>query len=214
MNFHASSAHIAFLTSLSINPHLFTVKFTPIHHSGATAHTRHSYIHHDIPLPSHIRSPTPCTPYAATFPIPNSALIFVGFSSFPLFGLRATQMALKTQPKSPGTTKKVVAASSSTAAAASAAAAATPKSPAATKKAAPPKNTKQQEPTAAVVESAAAPAAAPAAAKVAPKEELIDGEAMEAYRLARENPEAGSMQWMMNKFADILKRWTVRKFKS
>jgi len=29
---------------------------------------------------------------------------------------------------------------------------------------------------------------------------------MEAYRLARENPEAGSMQWMMNKFADILKR--------
>jgi len=35
---------------------------------------------------------------------------------------------------------------------------------------------------------------------------LIDGDAMEAYRLAQENPEAGSLHWMINKFGDILKR--------
>jgi len=52
----------------------------------------------------------------------------------------------------------------------------------------------------------AAPPATVSTAAAAADSDLIDGDAMEAYRLAHEDPEAGSMQWMMNKFGDILKR--------
>lgn len=124
-------------------------------------------------------------------------------------------MTLKTQPKSPGLSKKpAAAATASSSAEASSASTAAPKSPATKKvvKKAPVLDSNAEPATAAAnAVSPSASASAPSKSTIAPASAaedfgILNGEEMEAYKKSQENPESGSMIWMINKFADILKR--------